>query len=794
MIVLAFAAVVALQVQVKVTTSRDSTVARSTSAGISVTVPGARDSVRRIAVTPEHLATAFQTPAARTLLERARVARFTMDSALRSYDAKAYQRISVGLGVRETGRTRLAARDEAVGRVQYLRGRGAFVDLLGKRTTSSFDEQPTRPRTDSAGRPQRESLPGREVAVPYFPGSDDLWIGGSIARVEVDERQIVHPLAVGSEAYYQYEVGDSLSVTLPDGRRLVTVELRVTAREPRWNLIVGSFWFDRSTARLTRAAYRLSVDLDVWELAADEGNLNATQLLSRGLITPVKGGIDLITIEYALFEGRFWLPTIRAAEGRAQASFIKLPVVFEERFDYEAVNGPTMVAQMLDSVPGLVNVRRLRDSLTGVGIERKIVDSLVTQRLRVPEDSARLVRAEVCRDPSAGALRPVGGYGARLPVVVRIPCDLASLKTSKELPASPYDSGEELFGTAGREELRQALDFGLQAGWGPQRVVFDAGLGLTRYNRVEGFSTGITARQELGQGFAWDGQVRGSLGDRTINGELRGRRTSGITTVSVGAYRRLVSSNDWGTPLTFGASFANALYARDEGLYHRAWGGDVQWRRERAGRTTFTLFAEEQWSAPVTTRWSLFRGNGDDRFIENLVADRGTFVGGAMRWQRAFGLDPRGWRVDTDLRLEGAGGSAEYGRGAMDVQVSHALPRDLIGSLTAAAGSSVGEVPAQRLWYLGGLQTIRGQTAGTAAGDAFWMVRTELARGTAFRTSLFGDLGWAGSREAISDIGRPMSGVGVGFGVLDGILRLDVARGLFPREQWRVDLSLGARF
>ena len=130
----------------------------------------------------------------------------------------------------------------------------------------------------------------------------------------------------------------------------------------------------------------------------------------------------------------------------------------------------------------------------------------------------------------------------------------------------------------------------------------------------------------------------------------------------------------------------------------------------------------------------------------------------------------------------------------MDVQVSHALPRDLIGSLTAAAGSSVGEVPAQRLWYLGGLQTIRGQTAGTTAGDAFWMVRTELARGTAFRTSLFGDLGWAGSREAISDIGRPLSGVGVGFGVLDGILRLDVARGLFPREQWRVDLSLGARF
>jgi hypothetical protein len=74
------------------------------------------------------------------------------------------------------------------------------------------------------------------------------------------------------------------------------------------------------------------------------------------------------------------------------------------------------------------------------------------------------------------------------------------------------------------------------------------------------------------------------------------------------------------------------------------------------------------------------------------------------------------------------------------------------------------------------------------------MVRSEIARGTAFRTSLFADLGWAGARDAIADTGRPLSGVGVGFGALDGLIRLDVARGLYPREQWRVDLSLGARF
>jgi hypothetical protein len=800
MIVLALAAVVALQVQVKVSTTRDSASGRGTSIGVQVGAGAQGDSIRRIPVTEQHLATAFKSDEARALLTRARRARFTMDTALKSYDAKAYQRISLGVGVRETGRERLAVRDEAVGRIQFERGRGAYVDLLGKRTTSGFDDgqpaersRPARARSDSST-PPREDLPGQEVPIPYFPGSDDLWIGGSIARVQVDDRQIVHPLAVGSEAYYQYAIGDSITITLPDDRRIVVRELRITAREPRWNLIVGSFWFDQSSARLVRAAYRLSVDLDVWELAERDGDANDVPILVKGMLSPLKGGLQLITIDYSLFDGRFWLPTVRAAEGRAQASFIRAPVVFEERFIYESVNEPVMVGALIDSVLRRPNVRELRDSLNAAGVTGPARDSIVALRLRTPMDSARAVRTAVCTDPKAGSLIPSGRYGSVLPVVVRIPCDLASLATSKELPASPYDSGEELFGVAGREELRQALDFDLQAGWGPQPITTEFGLRQTRYNRVEGFSTGLRLRQELGQGFAWESTLRGSLGDRQLNGELRGQRTTGTSTWSAGVYRQLVSSNDWGTPLTFGASFANALYARDEGVYHRAWGGDVQWRRERKGRTTVRLFAEQQWSAPVTTRWSLFRGNGDDRFIENLVADRGTYVGAALRWQRSFGLAPRGWRLDSDLRLEGAGGDGEYGRGALDLAVSHGLPFDLIGSLSGAAGSSVGDVPPQRLWYLGGLQTVRGQTAATVAGDAFWMVRSEIARGTAFRTSLFADLGWAGARDAIAETGRPLSGVGVGFGALDGLIRLDVARGLYPREQWRVDLSLGARF
>jgi hypothetical protein len=39
-----------------------------------------------------------------------------------------------------------------------------------------------------------------------------------------------------------------------------------------------------------------------------------------------------------------------------------------------------------------------------------------------------------------------------------------------------------------------------------------------------------------------------------------------------------------------------------------------------------------------------------------------------------------------------------------------------------------------------------------------------------------------------------MSGAGVGVSVLDGMIRLDLARGIYPRIQTRIDLSVEARF
>jgi hemolysin activation/secretion protein len=124
------------------------------------------------------------------------------------------------------------------------------------------------------------------------------------------------------------------------------------------------------------------------------------------------------------------------------------------------------------------------------------------------------------------------------------------------------------------------------------------------------------------------------------------------------------------------------------------------------------------------------------------------------------------------------------------------LPKSLAAAMTLAGGTSVGHVPFQRRWFLGGTQTIRGQSPDTLqSGNAFWMSRLEFGVDRSpYRIMLFGDLGWVGNRSEVADLVRPMSGAGIGLSMLDGLVRFDVARGFYPQRQTRVAAYLQARF
>jgi hemolysin activation/secretion protein len=154
-----------------------------------------------------------------------------------------------------------------------------------------------------------------------------------------------------------------------------------------------------------------------------------------------------------------------------------------------------------------------------------------------------------------------------------------------------------------------------------------------------------------------------------------------------------------------------------------------------------------------------------------------------------------GLRLQSDARVEGGTGDFDFARGMLDATVSRGLGRGLSAAITAAGGSSQGVLPPQRLWYLGGLNTVRGQPLAAASGDAFWMGRAELGLGPAgVRLAPFFDLGWAGDRHDWRHPGQPISGAGLGMSFLDGMFRVDAAKGIRPSQGWRFDLSVEARF
>jgi Haemolysin secretion/activation protein ShlB/FhaC/HecB len=789
--------------------------------------------VHRIPVTDALRASAFKDPGAKELLLRARVARLKMDSALASYDATTYQRISVGIGFKAFGRDRLAMRAEEASRVQWERGRGALVDVTGARAVIPVAGMV---RGDQNGRGGSSVNMTGMSPIPYYPGRDDLWIGGGLAQSEVDETQFVHPIAEGAEAYYTYQTGDSVLMSLPDGKKITLRELKITARYPKWNLSVGSFWFDEETAHLVRAVYRISVPMDVWTEVKDEnevqkkdkaakdsankangvaadtsastgrgglggrgrGRLDRNNndddppAIVKALVSPLKVDISAITMEYGLYNQRFWLPRTQALEGEAQVSFMKVPVTVEQRFKYASVNA---LDAPLPIPPRTVSrVTALRDSLDSARTPRVLRDSLLRVAVRARGKEIAEQRARDCA--ATGTYNTIQRrYEGTVSVATRIPCDSTKLANSPDLPPSIYDKGDEVFGSGERDALIKALSFGLQSAWGPQVPTLAWGLSKTRYNRVEGVSTGVSLSSLLGDGYTATVDARGSLADRQLNGDFSLSRTNGRSTIEGTVYRRLDVMTDFGSPLSFGASLASLLYARDEGAYFRTWGTELSGTTPQWGTLEWRLFAEQEWKADVNSRWTLFGGGNDSRFIANPAAQQAREFGGALRLHSSVGLDPNGFRLLSDVRLEGAGGDFAYGRVLADETISHSIGSLLTGALTASAGYSAGTLPVQRLFYLGGLQTVRGQTALTASGDAFWLTRAELGTSNpASRVIGFADFGWAGNRTAWTTPGRPLSGVGVGWSFFDGLIRIDLARGLYPSQQWRLDSYLEAKF
>ncbi|HVX89765.1 MAG TPA: hypothetical protein VG940_12605, partial [Gemmatimonadales bacterium] len=232
-------------------------------------------------------AQAWNDSAAVALVSRA-VARRTMaqgDSGLRGWHVRAHGVVvflaQVGAG--GTGSPRLVKGDELDVEVYW--------------------SAPGRSKQVIRGWRDRRYLP---TDIRYHRDHLGIVTDGYGPRIRIGEgdevKDVVHPLSVEGLARYDYQLRDSAQVTSA-GRRVVLDVLDVRPRSADSAGVVGTIYLDRETAELVRARWSFTpvsyLDRTVEDLT--------------------------VLLDYALIDGRAWLPYRQTIEITRNAGWLDLP-------------------------------------------------------------------------------------------------------------------------------------------------------------------------------------------------------------------------------------------------------------------------------------------------------------------------------------------------------------------------------------------------------------------------------------------------------------------------------------
>jgi hypothetical protein len=109
------------------------------------------------------------------------------------------------------------------------------------------------------------------------------------------------------------------------------------------------------------------------------------------------------------------------------------------------------------------------------------------------------------------------------------------------------------------------------------------------------------------------------------------------------------------------------------------------------------------------------------------------------------------------------------------------------GRVLLRGGVVRGDEFPQLNFRLGGPQTVRGYPYGTRVAREFWSAQMDYAlrRSAAWTPVVFADVGDTFSSD-------PIVGAGLGVSLLNGLIRLDLSKGLRPSSDVRLDLAFRA--
>ena len=703
---------------------------------------------------PDPAPDAYLDETARRLMQGVRAARDTARLAVDSYTALTRERIRTDLPTLR--RDRLWMHGERVARVRWSREEPNVVHLLASRL--------------------RYPGPGQDDVPDFFPGleteffaADPLWdpFGNpSFDRGLTAVAVAVHsPLETGSERYYQFRSGDTVTVRLEGGRTVEAVAVTVIPRYRSIRLVAAKLWIDRESLGLVRIASRPAkrVDREVsgrlrqggeWRprvrieagesASAADSSDNSPGLFDRlvnlgvdRMVKRVETDVSALIVDYGLSEALQWLPRrIRVAgyaawENVSASGYVPpgVPITYDWKLEVESVQ--ERGAEDASDAPASAAEALARWRQAGDNVSGDVASGDPGETVTITPANPRALTASDLLAPSVWQDTPSIGKD-----VVAGTAGASVAATGDVLAA---------IGTGQGGDATQAANPWF---FFPPFMT----LGFMRYNPVEGVSTGTQLRRDFGW---WRSALSVRIATRslatpdidfTLQRDHPGRR------LQISLYRALR-----GGALGIGGI--------------DGWPGYL---------VTAGDSADFHWSRGATIR--LIPGNGQrNRLSLSLFAERDAEIGtDAERDRFGASVEWRPWWGGLDDGSLGGGGTAGV-RGSLGdnphikTMVEGALVIPLVARMSLGLQGGVAEVwgdPApQDLWQVGTTGSwLRGHRDPVEASRT-WMGRVDLQRTVRFlQLSVFGD--WA----SVEDL--DFCAVGAGLVFLDGLLRLDLARGV----------------
>ena len=641
---------------------------------------------------------------------------------------------------------------ERAARVRWSRDEPGVVHVLGARF-----------RDPSMGPDHRQFFPGlRTERFATDPFVDPFTFGYSVvAPATLPNTTTLSPLEHGSERHYQFRSGDTISVQLLDGGTRQAVAVTVTPRYASIRLVSAIMWIDPESFGLARVAYRLAkpVDREIsWQLRTggrwrpgfhvDIGPGDPADTAVATDSTPTRPGVfdrlvngvfnnvfprfemDISTVvaDYGFWEMRHWL--LRGVTWRGH--------IIAEEVTASGVAPPAVPV----TIDWTLEIEGIRES----GAEA------------MPGTPA--TAAEALEAVAAGGRQHQCGTGDGRPWMKRLPSHPQTGMPSPPATCCPRACGKEIRAVDDATLERIAAELAsIGTGEGGDRTAAPSPwlldppgktLRLLRYNPVEHVSVGTRLRRDFGWGRAALTARVGTAGLELPDIDLTVQRNHPGHRMLVSFYRTLRD----GHPGERGAGRPGIYVTGDPADFHWSHGAAIRFLPPAGERNwlSLRLFAEQD---------------------ADIVTDtRRNRVGGAAAWRPWWGgFESGSFGGGGRASVRASAGDNPHVRAVVEGALLIPLPSRLSLGIQAGTARVWGDPAPPDLWRIGGSgRWLRGH-AESVRGSRIHMTRVDLQRPITFlRLSAFGD--WARAS------GRDFQAVGLGLVFMDGMMRLDVARGL----------------